>query len=446
MAMLSRSKRLQRIQRWRMIEMTGQATPQWQRTVRMVISRVAFGLCLIGTAYAQVIAPPPSGVQSIQPLPRQGSFIDSETLQPVIYPIPGFAVIYDVLITPQNDAFFITLSMKEALPPNTQSRGRMAVEVWFRSRRSEGTEYDRAVVYVAGSYEYASVPALSAGQAGVVDWNWNEMKAFLRAHLQVTNERNQIHLTVPSEWLMDYRPVIAVVRYLPSAYDLERVGTGLGGCLSSYHLLDEQFLGYSIPIPPFPEPLLEGDELMREDGRRFSIPPRRRGQDIKVPDTVPPRKNWPRPGDIDNDGDNDYNLDVDQPVAGLIMVDIWITDDGSGSAYVLVIGKDENGNGKLDPDEIWYPIGECPNNPGVNEGKVGRDGKIYWISFLDDNKNGRRDPTDGNGQLDPGERQIIYIFIPETGTLVVIVDPDGPGPKPPREVYRGDPNGYSWQF
>ena len=417
--------------------MMRRANLQWLRTVGLVTSRAVVGLCLMGIIHAQVVAPRPSEVQSAQTLPRQGSFIDSETLQPVIYSVPGFAVLHDVSVTYQNDAFLITLGIEEALPPNTQSRGRMVVEVWFRSQHSEGIEYNRAVVYVAGSYEYASLPALSAGQAGVVDWDWNEMKAFVRTHLQVTNVRNQIHMTVPSEWLMDYRPVIAVIRYLPNAYDLERVGTGLGSCLSSYHLLDEQFWGYSIPLPPFPNRVFDGEGYAREDARRFSIPPGRRGRNINIPDSVPPRRNWPRPGDIDGDGDNDYNLDVDQPVAGLIMVDIWITDDGNDSAYVVVIGKDENGNGKLDLDEIWFPIGECPNNPGMNVGKVGRDGKIYWISFRDDNRNGR---------LDVGEREITYVFIPETGTLVVFVDPDGPGPKPPREIYRGDPNGYRWQF
>lgn len=73
----------------------------------------------------------------------------------------------------------------------------------------------------------------------------------------------------------------------------------------------------------------------------------------------------------------------------------------------------------------------------MNYGYIGGDGKIYWISFSDSNR---------NGKLDPGERQVTYIYIPETGELVVIVDPDGPGPKPPREVYRGDPSGYERQF
>lgn len=111
-------------------------------TKSVFLSRAVVGLCLMGTIHAQVIAPRPSGVQSTQTLPRQGSFIDSETLQPVIYSVPGFAVLHDVSVTYQNDAFLITLGIEEALPPNTQSRGRMVVEVWFRSQHSDGIEYN----------------------------------------------------------------------------------------------------------------------------------------------------------------------------------------------------------------------------------------------------------------------------------------------------------------
>jgi hypothetical protein len=48
------------------------------------------------------------------------------------------------------------------------------------------------------------------------------------------------------------------------------------------------------------------------------------------------------------------------------------------------------------------------------------------------------------GSWDPGEPKRTFIYKPETGELVVIFDPDGPGGQPPREVYRGDPNGYHW--
>jgi len=71
----------------------------------------------------------------------------------------------------------------------------------------------------------------------------------------------------------------------------------------------------------------------------------------------------------------------------------------------------------------------------VNEGYIGTDGKIYWESFND---------TNMNGNWDSGEQKKTFIYIPNTGKLVVIFDPDGLGGQLPREVYRGDPRSYHW--
>jgi hypothetical protein len=69
-------------------------------------------------------------------------------------------------------------------------------------------------------------------------------------------------------------------------------------------------------------------------------------------------------------------------VAGYILIDVWVVPTSDTTAdYVLVIGQDTNGNGRLDVGEIWYPIGECPWPHGVNEGYIGTDGKIYWESL-----------------------------------------------------------------
>lgn len=159
---------------------------------------------------------------------------------------------------------------------------------------------------------------------------------------------------------------------------------------------------------------------------------------IHIPDTSPPRfpERWPRPGDINGDGVPDYDYPVDIGVVGYILIDVWVVPTSDTTAdYVLVIGQDTNGNGRLDVGEIWYPIGECPWSHGVNKGYIGTDGKIYWESFND---------TNMNGKWDPGEQKKTFIYIPNTGELVVIFDPDGPGGQLPREVYRGDPRSYHW--
>jgi hypothetical protein len=358
-------------------------------------------------------------------MPRQGSYLDSETLSTVVYSIPEFAVIDTVKLNRSSETIEITLQMHAAIPSIVQ-RQRMVVEVWFQSvHSSESISFDRAFIYVAGGIEYPSIPALGTDHAAIIDWNGEEFH--LRAEAAVAVRHNRISAAIPSEWLNEYRPLMAVVRYLPVSHRLDRVGGGFGSCISSFYLLNDDLIGYSMPLPPYVDQAYDS---------RISPPPSfQGGRSIRIPDSVPPKKRWPRRGDLDNDGDRDFELDVDMPVDGPVIIDVWITDDGGSSAYVIVIGWDMNGNGRLEFEEIWYPIGECPHVPGVNYGYIGGDGKIYWISYRDDNRNGR---------LDNGERKVTFVYIPWTGELVVIVDSDGTGSKKPTEVYRGDPNGYPW--
>jgi hypothetical protein len=128
---------------------------------------------------------------------------------------------------------------------------------------------------------------------------------------------------------------------------------------------------------------------------------------VPIPDTSPPTNpdQWPRPGDINGDGIPDYDYPSDTPVVGYILIDVWVT-AGDTNDYVMVIGKDNNGNGKLDVDEIWYPIGECPWPHGVNEGYIGTDGKTYWESYDDSNGNGCGTQASVKGPLSISLRQV----------------------------------------
>jgi hypothetical protein len=389
--------------------------------------------------------------------PREDYFVHSETLQPVTYIIPDFAVLSDVSITPRQDEHLISLMMAADIPSNPSDRGRMVVEVWFRHHASAPLQYDRAAIYVAGGIDYPSVPHLLPGQAALIEWQSNQARAVKLAAIEAQVVGNQVQLRVPSNLLSGYEPLMAVVRYLPSDVNLDHVGGGFGMCTSSSRLLDDSLRSGSIVLPPFPSSQWGaptnlnrggdgggGGRNLRSEDRRpfpFVIPPSRRGTPgvgihVPVPDTSPPTNpdQWPRPGDINGDGIPDYDYPSDTPVVGYILIDVWVT-AGDTNDYVMVIGKDNNGNGKLDVDEIWYPIGECPWPHGVNDGYIGTDGKTYWESFEDSNQ---------NASWDPGEPKRTFIYKPETGELVVIFDPDGPGGQPPREVYRGDPNGYHW--
>jgi hypothetical protein len=389
--------------------------------------------------------------------PRQDYFVHAETLQPITYLIPDFAVLSDVSIEPNQDRYRISLTVEANLPHNLSDRGRMVMEVWFRHIDSPPLGYDRAVVYAAGGIEYPSAPCLLPGQAGLIEWKRDEDKAVKLASIDVQVAGNQVHLQVPSGLLSGYEPIMAVVRYLPSDVNLVHVGGGFGMCTSSSRLLDDRLRNGSLVLPPFPPSHRKvsftgnsggggnGRGFLRDDHRPFPfvIPPSRRGipgmgVPIHIPDKSPPRfpERWPRPGDINGDGVPDYDYPVDIGVVGYILIDVWVVPTSDTTAdYVLVIGQDTNGNGRLDVGEIWYPIGECPWPHGVNKGYIGTDGKIYWESFND---------TNMNGNWDPGEQKKTFIYIPNTGELVVIFDPDGPGGQLPREVYRGDPRSYHW--
>jgi hypothetical protein len=386
---------------------------------------------------------------------RESYFVHAETLQPVTYLIPDFAVLNDVSITYSQEECLISLVMDATLPTNPASRGRMTVEVWFRHNSSAPLHYDRAAVYVAGGIDYPSNPSLLPGNAGLVECDRNHPGRVVKlASIRVQVVGNQVRLRVPTRLLSGYVPLIAVVRYLPSHVNLDDVGGGFGMCDSSSQLLDNRLSGKSITLPPFPYSLgaAPSDRLSGGGGfggnsyqdtrpYPFAIPPSRRGTPgrgvpIRIPDTSPPQnpERWPKPGDINGDGVADYDYPSDTSISGNITLDVWAT-DGDVNDYVLLLGEDTNQNGRLEPHEVWYPLGECPWPFGVNKGYVGTDGKVYWDSFNDTNR---------NRNWDPGEPKKTFIYIPQTGELVVLFDPDGPGGQSPREVYRGDPNGYLW--
>jgi hypothetical protein len=164
--------------------------------------------------------------------PRQDYFVHAETLQPITYLIPDFAVLSDVSIEPNQDRYHISLTMEANLPPNLSDRGRMMMEVWFRHIDSPPLGYDRAVVYAASTLEYPSDPRLLSGQAGLIEWKRDENEAVKLASINVQVVGNQVHLQVPSGLLSGYEPILAVVRYLPSDVNLVHVG-GDSGCVQA---------------------------------------------------------------------------------------------------------------------------------------------------------------------------------------------------------------------
>ncbi len=159
--------------------------------------------------------------------------------------------------------------------------------------------------------------------------------------------------------------------------------------------------------------------------------------EINPGDSCPPRGSVPAPTDIDGDGmkDWDYPGDVMFPgtnfVVGVFGIKRgvergflwWRTFINRGSFYSLRIGLDSNNNGRLDPNEIQYRIGQCPWRYGVNSGYIKLEfGKwyVYWQSFNDLNL---------NGQEDPWEPKVTFIYDPLMNRL---------------KVYRKNLGGYTY--
>jgi hypothetical protein len=91
----------------------------------------------------------------------------------------------------------------------------------------------------------------------------------------------------------------------------------------------------------------------------------------------------------------------------------WRTFINRGSFYSLQIGLDSNNNGRLDPGEIQYRIGQCPWPYGINKGYIKLEfGKwyIYWESYNDLNH---------NRQEDPWEPKVTFIYDPLMNRLKV---------------------------
>ncbi len=382
------------------------------------------------------LSPLPSDIASIRPA-RQGYFIHSETREIITFPIPGYAEIDTATIQHDNSVSYVSLKMQSTIPTVPEQRGRMIVEVWFQAPHS--ASYDRGIVYVAGDYEYLSTPPLRVNQAGLVDRDGTEV--VVRTPVDVTLRGREIQFSVPRGWLEEFQPVVALVRYLPRTYDLEIVSGGLEVSLSSYVVLSSELRAYSFTLPSLPSSaeFFGADEFQRQRGPYgFVIPPSRRGRpffDGNPRWRMPPDSddNAHKREDINNDGTKDWDYPADTPVIGNVIIDMWGTTEPQD--FVVVIGDDANDNGQLDPDEIWFPIGECPFPGGANTGIIAKDGTIQWVSFGDNN---------GNGKHDPGEPSKRFTYDPWNMELTVVSDPDGPGPARPREIYRGHPSGYDW--
>ena len=125
---------------------------------------------------------------------------------------------------------------------------------------------------------------------------------------------------------------------------------------------------------------------------------------------VPPYAITPQPGDVTGDGRPDYRPGggYQFPETGII-VEPWIQDNApagpsSNDQLVTVIGYDLNNNGKLEPSEVAKVIGVCVYDPGCST-YYGEMENGHWvahhINFED---------TNGNHQLDPGEKVTHYVY------------------------------------
>lgn|GEM_PF-7019609 len=267
------------------------------------------------------------------------------SMDPVSFDVPDYAMISgtSITVTPAGQTR-ITVSMKEAPPANRT--GRWAVELFFASPYVTDP-YTLGILYLpAGGDGVSNV--FQNGTAWLVDLRTKSTIAQLTPEISGTSVTFILSFTqIGASYL-----VWTASRYLPS----ELTEINVSDSLVSLKVQQQQ------GTPP------------RRPGRfpfPYELPKARKP--IQIPDTSPvgdPSK-WRDEDDVNGDGRTDYDLEPDTPITGDWLVGVWVIDLPFGfDEYAVFIGRDLNGNGRLDANEILYQVGQCPLPGGMDQGDV----------------------------------------------------------------------------
>jgi hypothetical protein len=316
-----------------------------------------------------------------QGLPDEGFtsfFYDISTELAVNYRVPSWAKIRTFSYSEEGGTGTIEVRMQRPIPSTTNDR--FTLEVYFDSQI--------AVVFSHGSYEFQTEPVIYPGQSAVVRLADRVVLGYVNS--QIIGDI--ITLTFSSGLIEGGSAYDLCTRYLPGHFDLNNVSGGLGACVSDSRLFlipNEAAPNYTISMELYfqttPHPRIP---ILLPRGREYGCPP-----------TGPNAGNIPKPGDVNGDGRNDWDYPGDKAVPGTNLIvgifglDLgpegavpvyrngkWVYDD----AYAIGIGRDLNGNGKLDWWEVEAWIGKCPFDGGQNEWYMEKiEGVCIYIVLAD---------------------------------------------------------------
>lgn len=260
------------------------------------------------------------------------------------FSVPDWARIQSVSVSvAPTGSTQIALAM--AAPPPATRSGRWAVELLFSSPYVQ-TPYDVGVFFLPAGGESVS-QVFPENSAWLVDLVTQQVLGQVLVHV----DGSLIVFTFPSGTLTNSHLVLSVSRYLPPGLQ----DVPLGASLVSLALQQQQGAPPRRPGKfPFPYELPAS-----------SVP-------IKLPDTAPVTwPGWRDEDDVNHDGRTDYDLEPDTRVTGDWIVGVWVLDLPFWyDEYAVYLGRDTNGNGRLDPSEILYQVGQCPLPSGADLGDI----------------------------------------------------------------------------
>lgn len=357
--------------------------------------------------------------------------------------------------------------MRIAFSENVPVTGNhVSLEVYFDSNATTPTVFDRAVVAALGIYTYKSDVPVQPGNSAIID-----VARFAKvgqSEVQVIGSEVILRYN-PAETGSDQYSAV-LLRFLPGSIPLSDLGSDLNS-VNAIHLHYPYTRGSftrRVMVPSGeeapeggPPPQADLAFAERSGSSFFCYPSDSAGTYVQslvaqvmpdatygiIADTTPgkdaPRPEWngmrrmppdwgpggenddqrfyvpvpvPLPSDMiqcDADGDgqsDDYILPGHDKIPYTdLMLGYYVI---NGQTIVTVVGKDLNGNGRLDPNEILHPVGECVYDPAQNECDLWIIDKEVWIVW-------KNTKLDDRGRPLPNGPATYYMFNVDKNLLFV---------------------------
>ena len=367
-------------------------------------------LTVAGLGFGQAL--PPGG-----PVGYTGFYYNTSTGMTEVFTIPSWARIESFLVDAGPTTSVLQVTMEDTIPFETSDR--FTVEAYLDSQV--------AIVWTHGTFSVPSSPPVTSGQAAIVRLADRVVLGSVSVSIVGDTVSFEYATSLTGGGNYDY----VASRYLPASVNLDYVAGGLGACVASSHLFLEP--------NEVPGHYMVSTALYVTQNRiPIGLPT---GRQYHCPPAGPNAGTIPKPGDANGDGHNDWDYPGDTPVPGTNkIVGIFGFDvpppgatavqrqDGTWyypDLYGIGIGNDDNGNGRLDYNEVDAWVGRCPFDGGRNTWWLEKHDGVWYMHCIS------RHPTDG--------RVRHYIYNTETGILKVYAEGGG-------LVYQGPPSEYEYFY